>query len=167
MDLLGQPVFFLGADGEDFVLARDETVFTIEQLRAGVISLRGEEAHQPATEVLGGKRLLDHRISTLARSVGLVGPREVPAHEQYSDFRAHTTQAACQLETAHAIHVGTGDQRIDLDLRRPKEILAAGVIVGAQHSVLLVAEGAEKRSAVVLVVDQQHAEGALRVRVRR
>jgi hypothetical protein len=33
--------------------------------------------------------------------------------------------------------------------------------------VLLVAEGAEKRSAVVLVVDQQHAEGALRVRVRR
>jgi len=28
MDLLEQSVFFLGTDGEDFVLARDETVFT-------------------------------------------------------------------------------------------------------------------------------------------
>jgi hypothetical protein len=28
MDLLGQSAFFLGTDGEDFALARDETVFT-------------------------------------------------------------------------------------------------------------------------------------------
>ena len=39
MDLLGQSVFLLGADGDDFILPRDETVFTVEPgLCTGVVA---------------------------------------------------------------------------------------------------------------------------------
>ena len=163
MDLLGQSVFLLGAHGEDFTLARDETVFTVEPGSARA-SLRGEgeKARQSATEFLGGEGLLDHRVAALIRAVGLLGSLKVVPHEQHLDFGTHATHATRQLEATHALHVGTGDQRIDLELRRPAESLAGGAIGGVEHAVPLVAEGAEKRNAVLgVVVDQEHAEGAL------
>jgi hypothetical protein len=58
MDLLGRSVFFLGADGEGFVLARGDMAFAVEpRLCAGVVAWGAERSRQPAAELLGGEGL--------------------------------------------------------------------------------------------------------------
>jgi hypothetical protein len=90
----------------------------------------------------------------------------VAPHEQHPDFGTHSNHATRQLEATHAFHVGTGDQRVDVELRRPAEGIAGDAIGGIQHVVSLFAEGAEKRNAVVVVVvDEEHGEAALEGRM--
>ena len=123
---------------------------------------KGEKARQPATEFLGREGLLNHRVAAVVRAAGRLGSRKVAPHEQHPDFGTHANHATRQLAATHAFHVGTGDQRIDLELRRPAESLARDTIGRVEHAVPLVTQGVEKRNAVVgVVVHQENAEGAL------
>ena len=116
-----------------------------------------EKAVQSVTEFAGGERLLDHLEAVLVGTADLLDSRRAAPQQQNADFGPHANHATRQLEATHASEVGTGDQRIDLERRRPADRFDRRSVCGGAHPVPSVAESLAERNAVVgIVVDQKH-----------
>lgn len=125
MDLLEAAVLYPGSDGGTFLRVRDEPVIGVEpERRKGVVAGGAENALQTQTELLGCEGLLDDRVAAAMRAMGrLVCPGTAP-HEQHAHVGTHSAYTTSELAATHALHVRGGDQRIDLEPRRPAQALA-------------------------------------------
>jgi hypothetical protein len=168
MDLLEDAVLDLGSDGGTFLRVRDAPVIGVEpERRRGFVAHEAENALQTQTELLGCEGLLDDRVAAAMRAMGLLVCLEAAPHEQHADVGTHSNDATCELAATHALHVGGGDQGMDLEPRRPAEALARRAVGGVEHTVPLLAEGADERDPVVgVVVDQQNTAEVLEGRQR-